>query len=235
MTALVFNYTNSGLALVSRILNENSVRLSRTRLGIGDVSTSPSKQPPSASGPDLAARAHHNEHEMYKIAFAYGLIGRFDSGAEIKDLLLSLASQAFAGLQNTGPFRTWTINEIEYSNGTIAAPKLDPLLLVHAFDNFCNCVALRHLELLSDPYPLMAWAEWELNGGSLHPFYDACGRISRCFGAAILISGHRLLPLYDSSASYFEHGNQGMAAFAEYVRQRARVCATWIARPDRTL
>ena len=71
--------------------------------------------------------------------------------------------------------------------------------------------------------PLASWSEWELNGGSLHPFYDGCGRISRSFGALLLMRASWLPPVYDNAASYFERGSRG--DFCEYMRERIRACA----------
>jgi hypothetical protein len=82
--------------------------------------------------------------------------------------------------------------------------------------------------LAEDPVPLAAWAEWELGGGALHPFYDGCGRISRSFAAMLLIRASSLLPLFDDRRSYFDHGNRGRTAFASYMRDCIERCAQWL-------
>jgi hypothetical protein len=83
-------------------------------------------------------------------------------------------------------------------------------------------------ELVRDPVPAAAWAEWQLGGGPLHPFYDGCGRISRAFAAALLVRGGRLLPLFDTSAQYFAAGNEGDARFLVYYKSRIAGCRDWI-------
>jgi hypothetical protein len=97
-----------------------------------------------------------------------------------------------------------------------------------ALDRFADALHRRWAELAVDPVPLASWAEWELNGGGLHPFYDGCGRISRSFGALLLIAGGWLPPLYDDADSYFAHGHAGPAAFAAYVSGRVAACADWL-------
>jgi hypothetical protein len=100
-----------------------------------------------------------------------------------------------------------------------------------ALDAFCQSVFDRWNELNTDPVPLAAWAEWELNGGSLHPFYDGCGRISRSFAAALLLRGGLLPPLYDTLAEYFDRGNRGIESFTAYMRKGITRSTEWIARP----
>ena len=173
-------------------------------------------------------QARSNERTMYKTAFEYGRTGDFASGRNVRTFLFRLADQAMHRLHEGVRYRTWSIPDVQQIvPGASSVAKLEPDNLPEEVELFCEEVAARSPEMKVDPYPVMAWAEWELNGGALHPFYDACGRISRCFGAAILIHGHRVLPLYDSRESYFAAGNQSHERFVEYVVASAKACAPW--------
>ena len=101
-----------------------------------------------------------------------------------------------------------------------ASAKTPPSAIPEEIDRFCESIWSRWNELSQDPVPLAGWAEWELNGGRLHPFYDGCGRISRSFGASLLIRGGSALPLFDDAATYFAWGNRG--EFVEYYRERIK-------------
>ena len=76
---------------------------------------------------------------------------------------------------------------------------MPPEQIPDAIVKFAETVHVRWGELSKDPVPLAAWAEWELIGGPLHPFYDGCGRISRAFSALLLHRGGSLPPLYEDS------------------------------------
>jgi hypothetical protein len=65
-----------------------------------------------------------------------------------------------------------------------------------------------------------------LNGGRLHPFYDGCGRISRSFGASLLLRASELLPLFEDTHKYFAMGNDRM--FETYYQTRIKACAIWL-------
>jgi 8-oxo-dGTP diphosphatase len=109
------------------------------------------------------------------------------------------------------------------------AGKLPPEELERDVNEFCRVICNRWSELAADPVPLAAWAEWELNGGSLHPFYDGCGRIARTFSALLLLQASSDLPLYDNLASYFQHGAQGIDNFISYMRDSITRGREWLA------
>jgi hypothetical protein len=204
---------------VARILNENSIRLSRTRKGVSDTSTSTAKRSLRLMGDLLKQRSAENEARAHEFIWL-GRNGAAPASAdEVRRLLFELADITNDGLLPAGRLREWPI-----------AGKLPPEQVERGIDDFCRVVCSRWSELATDPVALAAWAEWELNGGSLHPFYDGCGRISRSFAAALLLRGGLAPPLYDTSENYFDRGNRGMESFTDYVRAGINRGAEWIAR-----
>jgi len=227
-----FNYEQVDLRFVSRILNENSLRLSRTRQGVSDTSTSSRKAPLRLVGDELKRHSAKNEQRVHRFIFETRIDPAPGTIDAVKTFLFQIADLTNDGLLSNGGLRTWPIGEhsipLEDGGVTVAKAKIPPERLDEAVAAFCTRVFENWQMLKTDPVKLAAWSEWELNGGSLHPFYDGCGRISRSFGAALLIRGSCLLPLYDLPSSYFKAGNSGQEAFCEYVRSSIRACAEWL-------
>jgi hypothetical protein len=228
-----FDYGKVDWRFVSRIMDENSQRLSRTRKGVSDTSTSADKRPLLLAGEQLRRQCRRNEEQVHRFIFGTRLSPPPRGPAEVLDLLHTIADMTNQGLLPAGRLRTWAIPAHPGSvgaagMGAVAKDKLPPEKLADAIEGFAGLVHQRWSELTADPVPLAAWAEWELNGGALHPFYDGCGRIARSFGGLLLVRGSCLLPLYDDSASYFRHGNQGPGEFISYVRRRIEDCSGWI-------
>ena len=218
---------------VSAVLNENSLCLSRTRKGVSDTSTSSRKQPLRLVGEELRRQSAGNEKRVHQFVCEARNSPPPRSAKEVRDLLFTIADMTNEGLLPAGRLRTWPIgaNQKAPQSGQAvsgAQAKVEPERIEAGLEEFCEVVHRRWGELESDPVPLASWAEWELNGGSLHPFYDGCGRIARSFGAMLLVRGGCLPPLYDNSESYFAHGGQGSAAFAAYVRQCIERCKEWV-------
>ncbi len=140
---------------------------------------------------------------------------------------------ALADLTNDGllpspkKLRTWALSAYR-SGGPKVVAEIPPVEVEAGLERFAETVAQGVGGLRVDPVPLAAWAEWELNGGPLHPFYDGCGRISRSFGALLLVRGSCLLPLYGDREAYFRHGQQSHAAFTDYVRSSIDRCRQWL-------
>jgi hypothetical protein len=221
-----FDYDAAGLSLVSRILNENSRRLSRTRAGVSDTSTSTAKQPLLLHGAELRRRAAENEEFVHQFLFEMRHVAPPRDPEQVLTLLWAIADRTNEGLVAPGHrFRAWPSRSLPPA---LAFERVNPEELPAALDRFAADVCRRWPELETDPVPLASWAEWELSGGKLHPFYDGCGRISRCFGALLLMRASYLLPLYEDQASYYAHGHEGPQPFAAYVTERIHVCARWL-------
>jgi hypothetical protein len=227
MVSLRFNYNEVDWQFAARILDENSRRLSRTRGGTVDTSTSPEKQAPPLEGEALRRRAAENEQRVQKFLFESRNDPPPRDGQGVLDLLWQLADWTNAGLLTPAQrLRTWS--SPPQPPAPPGSSRVAPEGLAEALRQFADEVHRRWPELATDPVPLASWAEWELNGGSLHPFYDGCGRISRGFGALLLLRASWLLPLYEDRDTYFARGHQGPDAFAAYVAQRIKECQSWL-------
>ncbi|HEV3145465.1 MAG TPA: Fic family protein [Gemmataceae bacterium] len=227
-----FDYQSHDWTIVARIMNENSLRMSRTRHGKSDTGTSEKKRPLRLSGEALQRRCAQNEERVQQFLFANRNGPKPRNAEQVLELLWTLADMTNDGLLTAGKLRDWPISAQQLSpdGQPVAGPeaKVPPNELPAALADFSAAVFRRWEELPADPVPLAAWAEWELNGGKLHPFYDGCGRIARSFAALLLLRGSWLLPLYDSPAEYFAHGNRGTDAFISYMRARIAECAGWL-------
>jgi Fe-S-cluster-containing dehydrogenase component len=215
---------------VALILGKNSIRLSRTRGGTSDTSTSLEKQPLLLQGEALQRRTEENERRVQQFLFDSRRQLPPQDGKAVLDLLWTLADLTNDGLlDDPRKLRTWP------SHPKPPAPqgtRVEPAALRAELDKFADEVYRRWPELDVDPVPLASWAEWELNGGRLHPFYDGCGRISRSFGALLLLRASWLLPLYEEDPeTYFLHGHGGPKQFAAYVRRRVRACTSLLVDP----
>ncbi|HVY68623.1 MAG TPA: hypothetical protein VHH73_01775, partial [Verrucomicrobiae bacterium] len=223
-----FNYDSVDWRYVAEVLGANSLALSRTRHGVSDTSTSAKKLPLLLTGEALKERAAQNEERACQFVFDARKGPDPQNPDEVKALLFGVADRMNEGLLPAGRLRTWPIGEktVRLGDGPeqmISPAKAPPEEVERAVEQFCAELWRRWGELAVDPVPLAAWAEWELNGGTLHPFYDGCGRISRAFGALLLLRGSLALPLHDSSVKYYRAGNHNVGSFAEYLRQQIAV------------
>src|SRR5579864_826678 len=226
-----FDYDCHDWTFIGRILNENSLRLSRTRQGKSDIGTSGKKLPLLLSGAALRARSAWNEEQVQQFLFSTRQAPKPENPEQVQQLLCTIADLTNDRLLPAGKLRDWPIaaEQVTASGEPVSGPepKVPPEELPSELARFTLAVFERWDELQTDPVPLAAWAEWELNGGRLHPFYDGCGRIARSFAALLLLRGSWLLPLYDSPVQYFAHGNRGVSVFAGYMRDRICDCASW--------
>jgi hypothetical protein len=226
---MFFDYTKVDWTFVHRIMTENNRRLSRTHSGHSDTGSSEHKQPLLLSGQVLLDQLRRNEAKVHKFVHGQCTSAEPKSPNDVQGTLFHIAHLTNRGTLPGGRFRTWEIgaNQASLTGGpAISGPeaKIPPQLIGLAVFEFAATVWSRWCELTTDPVPLAAWSEWQLNGGSLHPFYDGCGRISRSFAAALLVRFRRLLPLFDNKSTYFEAGNRGEAAFLEYYSKRIEAC-----------
>jgi len=228
------DYDSVDWTFVSRILEENSRRLSRTHHGKSDTGSSALKRPLLLSGQELQERARANECAVHRFIFESRRL-EIVSPLHVRDVLIRIADLTNDGLLPEGRFRTWPIEANQRSVDGLAivsgiVAKALPAEIPNAVDEFCKMLWCRWGDLLQDPIPVAAWAEWELNGGRLHPFYDGCGRISRSFAAALLVRAGWLLPLFTDGDTYFTEGNRGADAFIEYYRSSIGACRSWLDR-----
>src|SRR5262245_38043308 len=104
-----FDYDSVDWQFVSKILNENSLRLSRTYSGYSDTSTSEEKLPLLLSGPALKERAAESERTVHKLIFDARHSERPKDAAAVTCLLYQIVDTTNNGLLPAGRFRTWEI------------------------------------------------------------------------------------------------------------------------------
>jgi hypothetical protein len=220
------DYDTVDLAFVTRILDENSRRLSRTRAGVSDASSSLEKRQVILEPEDLRKRSAENERKVQRFVFESHNDPPPPDGKAVRKLIWTIADMTNDGLLPTPhKLRVWSDCRDPLAKGVTRINADD---LPEALERFANNVSQRWHELSHDPVSLASWAEWELGGGSLHPFYDGCGRIARSFGALLLLRASWVLPLYDNRESYFEHGGQGPVSFSAYLSSRIQECWRWL-------
>jgi Fe-S-cluster-containing dehydrogenase component/CRP-like cAMP-binding protein len=225
-----FNYDDVDWQFVGRILDENSIRLSRTRGGKSNTGTSPQKQPLALQGDALKLRTAENERRVQQFLFQSRKDPPPGDGKAVLALLWQIADLTNDGLLPAAEkLRSWPSQP---EPPAPARSRVEPDKLASALEQFAEEVYRRWTELEGDPVPLASWAEWELNGGTLHPFYDGCGRISRAFGGLLLLRASWMLPLYEDRDAYFTHGHGGPKGFAGYVRNRIAACSRWVTREN---
>jgi hypothetical protein len=219
---------------ICRIMAENNRRLSRTFQGRSDTGTSVEKLPLQLDGDALRDRVESNGRRVCAFVQAQSSTYAPRSAENIHALLLAIADKTNQGLLPAGLYRTWHIdaNRLSTTGGpSVSSPAtpVPPDKIQEELTTLCRKLWQAWAELLRDPVPQAAWAEWRLGGGPLHPFYDGCGRISRAFSAVLLVRGGQLLPLFDTSARYFAAGNGGDKSFLAYYRSRMEACQEWAA------
>jgi hypothetical protein len=231
------DYEVVGRDFVCRVMGENNRRLSRTHQGHSDTGTSVEKLPLLLTGDALRERVEQNGLRVCAFVHAQSSADALRSEEDVHKLLLAIADITNHGLLPAGPFRTWHIaaNQPSATGGPAVSgpePSVVPERIQDALTELCRTVWQGWNELLRDPVPAVAWAEWQLGGGPLHPFYDGCGRISRAFAAALLVRAGRRLPLFDTSSQYFAAGNRGTESFIAYYNSRIAACRYWVDGPD---
>lgn len=227
------DYTTGGLDLVSSILDANSQRLSRTRGGVSDTSTSAEKERLTVSGNELAEQSRKNEARVHALLFERRDSFNPQGPADVLQLLLEIADGTNDNLLPSNRWRRWDVpshgeGRDEFSQRALLSAAIPFTSVEAALEEFVQVVFEHWSTLEADPVPLASWAEWQLNAGPLHPFYDGCGRISRLFSAALFLRASWLLPMYDSRETYFERANRGTASFAGYVRERITACQSYL-------
>jgi hypothetical protein len=227
------DYQLAGRSLVCRIMTENNRRLSRTHHGHSEVGASAEKLPLLLAGSALRDQAERNGLEVCRLVHAQSSAALVRSEVDIRKLLLELADRTNQGLLPAGRYRTWHIgaNQPSITGGPAVSgpePRIPPEKIQEALNDLCHKLWQDWSDLVRDPVPVAAWAEWQVGGGPLHPFYDGCGRISRAFASALLVRGGHLLPLFDESERYFSAGNRGMESFLTYYKSRVTACHEWI-------
>lgn len=200
---------DASLQLMISRLAENDKCLSRTVTTTrADVSVSTSKRPLLISGEQLTLAIERNRTAV--CTYISGApAGVMLSSADLNAAIITIASLTLQGMLPASIYRQWDLIDRNYGLAEDSCPV--PVDSIQA----SLLVAAQAAVLLNqtDPVAAAASLEWEIGVGPLHPFYDACGRISRAAAALGLWKATRRIPLYPSRESYFATATEGKATF----------------------
>lgn len=207
-----------------RLVAENSRRLSRSRRGIADTSSSQAKSL-LENGDELARLSSSNEAAAAAYVWRRAVSGDAVSASDLMNELMSIAGLVNRDITPPGKvFREW-----QPPVGQRCAASDVPGFLIRLAER----VASQLPSANEDPVGLAAEVEWRLNGGDIHPFFDGCGRISRLFSSRILLCRGWAIPLWEDSPTYFAVGSSGLEAFSTYMRTRIRSGMEWLSQTPR--
>lgn len=230
---MLFDYDKVDARFVLRIVNRNDRSLSRTQTGVSDTSASRSKRKLLLEGQELREQVLENQWRVCQMIFDSRTDPPPRSLKEVEELLFAVADLTNDRLLPNGRLRSWEIpyrHESIEDDGFRPSPHrpIPPNKVLSAVREFATTILTRWAELKIDPVPLAAWAEWHLNVGPLHPFYDGCGRISRSFSSLLLLRGSSLLPLFEDRNTYFAKAIQGTEVFMPHFQSCVESCRDWL-------
>jgi hypothetical protein len=197
------------------VLEINDSVLSRTQsTGLVDSSVSDSKRSnvPSA------------ELMLELVARNRSLVCLYISGitpamiADKNDLLaaaITVASITNLGIAEGSLFRTWELpgsRRYDQTGYLVGVPPAD------IWDRLESMTEVVCSFIPTSPVLAAAIIEWEVGIGPLHPFCDACGRISRAMSLLILNAFSLPARLHSTRDEYFRVGTQGRDKFIEYFQ-----------------
>ncbi len=171
-------------------------------------------------GDCLSQRAENNELDACKLVWEYVCGGAPHTGIQLRNELLSIALTVNDRIVPKGKlFREWVPPE----GHRCPAPSI-PDEIARLTEELYTKWFTEASSILS----ITALAEWELNGGRIHPFYDGCGRISRLFSSRILLSHDMAIPLWENREKYFSIGETSKGSFEHYMWLRMKAGRAWL-------
>ena len=195
--------------------------LSRTVVtGQVDTKVSGSKAAPLITGAVLTARIVSNRAMVADFIVwrcQWCPLDRLEHFA----ILSTLAHLAGAGMFPRGLFRDWDYDPSRHGTQSLAPlipareVQVETLLLMD------RVLELRSIDAEAEGLRMVSSIEWELSVGPLHPFYDACGRISRYYSTLLCLWKDLPLARHKTRDAYFRAARAGRDAFADYYRTAA--------------
>ncbi len=130
--------------------------------------------------------------------------------------ILTLGEIAGLNLFPESSFRQW-----DYSGTHGIVFDIDELVapsrILSTLITFASDLANRTPELATGSgLSIVAGTEWDIAIGPIHPFYDGCGRISRCFSTLLCLSFSLPIIWRGSREDYFSHAVRGRNDFMSY-------------------
>jgi len=118
-----------------------------------------------------------------------------------------------------GVFREWEYDPgrfgLSYTSDQLCQPDQIGYKVKDLCDKLCNALSQRSHNAIA----IAAGVEWELGIGPIHPFYDACGRISRCFSLLTKLWMDEAPRLHASRDEYYRAACLGLRQFVTYYEQ----------------
>ncbi len=172
------------------------------------------KLPLLLAGTELAQAIEENR----KLVAAYIIGAPKNSTASANDLhaaILTIASLTLRGMLPDSLFRKWSISGRKFGPSE-DSEAVEPDQIASKLQVLADDMAS---SLKEDTISAAAALEWAIGTGPLHPFYDACGRISRASAALILVTSRLTLPAYPNRDDYFAASTQGRKQFERSFRE----------------
>jgi hypothetical protein len=209
----------SGAAEVELVsyLSDMDRTLSRTVIANAILTTTSTKKRKALLEGDDLARQNERNRVLVAEFINWRRCSPPSQAGDLLESLLTLAALTGLNLFPDGIFRKW---EYVGSHGISfsASEQVRPADIVDALIDL-SCELFRKLgsaDQFNDAIGIIADTEWEISVGPLHPFYDACGRISRYY--TTLLSLWFSLPVVHRGdrVVYFSHAVQGRQAFRDF-------------------
>jgi len=204
-------------------LERNDDALSRTvRTGEVNLGTNAKKRPPPITDAKLITKVSENRGKALALICTLSRRGP-DQWFDFYSALILIAYQALDGLAVEGLLRRWEYDPKKYKVATtehLVSPEEIPqelYVLAQSTFSYLKTAPANGLK------KVIAGLEWDLGIGPIHPFYDACGRISRYFSSLVCLWSRQTLPIHSSREEYMAAAGAGRDQFIEY----------WLARPTK--
>lgn len=200
--------------IIDSILKNDAV-LSRTaQSGTGDTSASTLKIPLRLTGAALKDSVIKN-----RIASVEYILGCppnvLSSTHDFFTSTLTLASLTSKNMLPEGLFRSWRLPAGRQFGPACDSIEVLPSNIWLSLEEICK-ESVEQLFKGRDAIEVAAIIEWHIGVGPLHPFYDACGRISRSVSALVLQLNGLSIKHHQSRKDYFEAGASGIEKFTHY-------------------
>jgi hypothetical protein len=192
--------------------------LSRTaRTGFADPGRNEGKREATTNGAALQALLSRNR-EIARTFIDWRRSVVPNSADEIYSDAVTLGHIANLGITSGGLFRAWAYECPAVGGGAVPVNRISTEMLRLAE----RCARMQDAGE-EQQRATIAEAEWEIGIGPLHPFYDACGRVSRYFSTLLSLRTGTALPLYDSRSDYMDAATAGLSAFTDYRNRRLTI------------
>lgn len=212
-TTTILRYLENTDRALSRTLREKSVA----------TAASSKKRNALLSGEELVKQIDQNREVVARyIGWKRNYVPQ--NPEELVSTIVALAEIAGMNVLPEGIFRSWKYDgteNIRFSENQLIDPRAIFSTLYELASDLL--MQLKNANDSARGLQIVASAEWDIVVGPLHPFYDACGRVSRYFSTLLCLSFSLPLVWRGDRDAYFSHAVQGKQAFIGYFLSCDRV------------